>query len=179
MQTNLLVEGFFTDLRDVFALRQLDEADEAGNAVLERYNGSGARVMGLNIEAKAFFSSHFDMQEASHCNAAATSSPSNGATIPKWPPKRKCSAPRHLRLLHRQLGDNPLAKGKVLPAQAPDRCSCSTSQAQAPTWISPYAPSHFSTHRSNSPTPSVFPQPCQPRRVGRCQQHIQLLSERL
>ena len=62
VQTNLLVEGFFTDLRDVFALRQLDEADEAGNAVLERYNGSGARVMGLNIEAKAFFSSHFDMQ---------------------------------------------------------------------------------------------------------------------
>ncbi|MDE6156942.1 MAG: TonB-dependent receptor, partial [Muribaculaceae bacterium] len=29
---------------------------------LERYNGSGARVMGMNIEAKAFFSSRFDMQ---------------------------------------------------------------------------------------------------------------------
>ena len=62
VQTNLLVEGFFTDLRDVFALRQLDEPDAAGNAVLERYNGSGARVMGLNVEAKAFFSSHFDVQ---------------------------------------------------------------------------------------------------------------------
>jgi len=62
VQTNMLVEGFYTDLRDVFALRQLDETDAAGNSVLERYNGSGARVMGLNVEAKAFFSSHFDIQ---------------------------------------------------------------------------------------------------------------------
>ncbi len=62
VQTNLLVEGFFTDLRDVFALRQLDGLDANGNAVLERYNGSGATVMGLNIEAKAYFSSHFDIQ---------------------------------------------------------------------------------------------------------------------
>jgi hypothetical protein len=62
VQTNLLIEGFFTDLRDVFALRQLEGLDAQGNAVLERYNGSGARVMGLNLEAKAFFSSHFDVQ---------------------------------------------------------------------------------------------------------------------
>ncbi len=62
VQTNLLVEGFFTDLRDVFALRQLEGTDAQGNAVLERYNGSGARVMGLNIEAKAFCSNHFDVQ---------------------------------------------------------------------------------------------------------------------
>lgn len=62
VQTNLLVEGFFTDLRDVFTLRQLEQPDAAGNAVLERYNGSGARVAGVNLEAKAFFSSHFDVQ---------------------------------------------------------------------------------------------------------------------
>lgn len=62
VQTNFLIEGFYTDLRDVFALRQLDETDAMGNAVLERYNGSGATVMGLNLEAKAFFSSHFDLQ---------------------------------------------------------------------------------------------------------------------
>lgn len=42
MQTNLLVEGFFTDLRDVFALRQLEGLDAQGNAVLERYNDSGS-----------------------------------------------------------------------------------------------------------------------------------------
>lgn len=62
VQTNLLIEGFYTDLSDVFALRQLDAPDAQGNAVLERYNGSGARVMGLNIEAKAFFSARFDIQ---------------------------------------------------------------------------------------------------------------------
>lgn len=62
VQTNFLIEGFFTDLQDVFALRQLDGLDEKGNAVLERYNGSGAYVMGVNLEAKAFFSNHFDVQ---------------------------------------------------------------------------------------------------------------------
>ena len=53
---NILVEGFYTDLRDVFALRSLDGLDANGNAVLERYNGSGARVMGANLEAKFLFS---------------------------------------------------------------------------------------------------------------------------
>lgn len=62
VQTNFLVEGFFTSLSDVFALRQLSEPDAAGNTVLERYNGSGARVMGVNLEAKASFSRTFDVQ---------------------------------------------------------------------------------------------------------------------
>lgn len=53
VQCNLIVEGFYTDLRDVFALRMLDHTDEAGNAILERYNGDGARVGGLNCEMRA------------------------------------------------------------------------------------------------------------------------------
>ncbi len=61
VQTNVLVEGFYTDLKDVFALRQLDQPDAMGNAVLERYNGSGARVMGANIELKAYYS-NFNFQ---------------------------------------------------------------------------------------------------------------------
>lgn len=56
VQTNLLFELFYTNLSDVFALRQLDEPDDKGNAVLERYNGDGARVMGANLEAKAVVS---------------------------------------------------------------------------------------------------------------------------
>ncbi|MDE7444076.1 MAG: TonB-dependent receptor, partial [Muribaculaceae bacterium] len=59
---NILVEGFYTDLRDVFALRSLDEPDDKGNAVLERYNGSGARVAGVNLEAKFMFSSKWQLQ---------------------------------------------------------------------------------------------------------------------
>lgn len=62
VQTNFLIEGFYTDLRDVFALRQLDQTDAFGNLILERYNGSGATVMGLNFEAKLFFSQRLDLQ---------------------------------------------------------------------------------------------------------------------
>lgn len=52
VQANLMVEGFYTDLRDVFALRLLDNTDAEGNAVQERYNGGGARVFGLNAEMR-------------------------------------------------------------------------------------------------------------------------------
>ena len=62
VQTNLMIEGFFTDLSDVFALRKLNEKDAAGNDVLERYNGGGARVGGLNIEGKAIFSPRIQLQ---------------------------------------------------------------------------------------------------------------------
>lgn len=51
-QGNLVLEAFYTDLRDVFALRQLPGTDAAGNAVLQRYNGGGARVAGANIEGR-------------------------------------------------------------------------------------------------------------------------------
>ena len=53
VQCNLMLEGFFTDLRDVFALRMLPGQDAAGNDVQERYNGGGARVAGVNVEARA------------------------------------------------------------------------------------------------------------------------------
>lgn len=55
VQTNLLVDLFYTDLSDVFILRRLEEVDAEGNAVLERCNGAGARVYGINLEAKASF----------------------------------------------------------------------------------------------------------------------------
>ena len=56
VQTNLLVEGFYTILDDVFALRDTGVVDPVDNAMIyERYNGSGATVMGLNIEAKVAY----------------------------------------------------------------------------------------------------------------------------
>ncbi len=86
VQTNLLVEGFFTDLSDVFALRQLDAPDENGNAVLERYNGSGARVMGVNIEAKAIFSNHFDVQGGVTIQRSRYKEPEQWSDDPSVPP---------------------------------------------------------------------------------------------
>ena len=62
VQTNLLIEGFFTDLNNVFALRQLNEPDAQGNTVQERYNAYGAKVFGLNIEGKAMFTRWFTLQ---------------------------------------------------------------------------------------------------------------------
>lgn len=54
IQINLLAEGFFTDLNDVFFLQEKGH-DEAGNLILERRNKAGARVLGLNLEGKAAY----------------------------------------------------------------------------------------------------------------------------
>jgi outer membrane receptor for ferrienterochelin and colicins len=62
VMTNFTFEAFYTDLSDVFAIRKLDEPDEKGNTVLERYNGGGATVAGFNFEAGARFSSRFQSQ---------------------------------------------------------------------------------------------------------------------
>ena len=50
-QANLLVEGFYTDLRHVFALTNIGE-DANGDVIKERRNGDGARVYGANLDAK-------------------------------------------------------------------------------------------------------------------------------
>ena len=50
-QTNLLIEGFYTSLNDVFYLQNVG-ADNDGNAIQERRNGSGAEVYGINIDGK-------------------------------------------------------------------------------------------------------------------------------
>lgn len=62
VQTNLLIEGFYTDLNNVFALRQLDQPDAQENTVQERYNAYGAKVFGLNLEGKAMFTRWFTLQ---------------------------------------------------------------------------------------------------------------------
>ncbi|MCD7924658.1 MAG: TonB-dependent receptor [Bacteroides sp.] len=50
-QTNLLLEGFYTGLDDVFVLEDMGH-DENGNKVKERRNGNGARVYGVNVDGK-------------------------------------------------------------------------------------------------------------------------------
>lgn len=62
VSSNLMIEGFYTDLRDVFALRKLGEQDAMGNDVLERYNGGGATVAGINVEGKVKFSRKLQWQ---------------------------------------------------------------------------------------------------------------------
>ncbi len=61
VQTNLLVEGFYTDLDDVFTLTKAGE-DEAGNIVKMRRNASGATVAGITSELKIGISNAFEVQ---------------------------------------------------------------------------------------------------------------------
>ena len=59
-QGNMLVEGFFTDLDDVFALKEL--GFENGVLIKERCNESGARVFGANLEGKVAWRNVFQLQ---------------------------------------------------------------------------------------------------------------------
>ncbi len=56
VQTNFTVDAFYTDLKDVFVLRSLEKVDAYGNSILERTNGSGAKVYGASLDAAAVFS---------------------------------------------------------------------------------------------------------------------------
>ena len=58
---NFLMEGFFTDLRHVFALVNTG-ADDNGNVILERRNEHGARVYGANVDAKLAHGNNFMLQ---------------------------------------------------------------------------------------------------------------------
>ena len=58
---NFLLEGFYTDLRDVFVLENIG-MDAAGNTLQERRNGSGARVYGVNIDAKVAHGDDISLQ---------------------------------------------------------------------------------------------------------------------
>ena len=50
-QSNILLEGFYTDLHHVFVLEDVGE-DQNGDKIKERRNGSGAKVYGVNLDAK-------------------------------------------------------------------------------------------------------------------------------
>ena len=54
VETNFLVEGFYTDLSDVFVLDEIGTNDD-GNLILERRNGKGAKIMGVTMEGKAAY----------------------------------------------------------------------------------------------------------------------------
>ncbi len=60
-QANILLEGFYTGLDDVFVLEEIG-VDADNNPVQERRNGSGARVYGANIDAKIAHGKEFSLQ---------------------------------------------------------------------------------------------------------------------
>ncbi len=58
---NAVAEIFYTRLQDVFVLEAL-ETDANGNMIVERRNGSGARVMGFNLEQRTEIGSKTSVQ---------------------------------------------------------------------------------------------------------------------
>lgn len=59
VQTNLLVEAYYTRLKHIFVVEPIGN-DEEENKILERRNGSGAKVKGINLEGKVM--PHPDIQ---------------------------------------------------------------------------------------------------------------------
>ncbi len=62
VQTNVLVEGFYTFLNDVFTLERIGQNADESIIYWERRNGSGAKVKGLNIEGKIGLPGIFEIQ---------------------------------------------------------------------------------------------------------------------
>lgn len=61
VQANLLIEGFYTSLNNVFALVEIDE-DAQGNLIMQRTNAPGATVKGLNFEGRIGIPNLVDIQ---------------------------------------------------------------------------------------------------------------------
>ena len=62
LQANLLIEGFYTLLDDVFTLDKVGENSDGSIVYYERRNGSGAKVRGINLEGKLGLPGIFDLQ---------------------------------------------------------------------------------------------------------------------
>ncbi|NLI36073.1 MAG: TonB-dependent receptor [Bacteroidales bacterium] len=60
--TDFIFETFYTDLRHTFAIRELGQKTPEGDEIDERYNASGAKVYGVNMELQASFNSFIDWQ---------------------------------------------------------------------------------------------------------------------
>lgn len=78
--SNLLIEGFYTMLNDVFYLEETGFDETTGTKIQERRNGHGARVYGANIDYKiahgkeAQLQLGFTMQQSRYTEALAWSS---------------------------------------------------------------------------------------------------------
>ena len=88
VQTNLLVEGFYTILDDVFALRDLEDTDDGGK-IKERYNGSGAAVRGFNVEGRAIFTRWFELQAGVTLQQSRYKEPEQWSEDADVPPVRR------------------------------------------------------------------------------------------
>lgn len=57
VEADFLIEGFYTELRDVFILKMIGESPD-GNVIKERSNGNGAKVYGANADLRFNYSDY-------------------------------------------------------------------------------------------------------------------------
>jgi len=88
IRTNLLVEGFYTELKDKFELVEAG-SDATGNLLRMRVNGPGAFVAGVNLEAKAVFSHEFDVQAGFTQQKSRYEKPLDWANDPNLVPQKR------------------------------------------------------------------------------------------
>lgn len=87
VQTNFLIEGFYTDLSDVFLLEQIGR-DDQNNLLLERRNGEGARVMGVNLEGKLAYE-WIQLQAGATLQRSRYKEPEHWSDNPTLKPQKK------------------------------------------------------------------------------------------
>lgn len=85
---NFTLEGFFTQLNDVFTLIE-NGHDAQGNLLLTRTNASGARVAGLNVEAKVGYGHLLSFQAGYTYNHSRYIEPLQWSDNPNIAPQRR------------------------------------------------------------------------------------------
>ena len=85
---NLTLEGFFTQLNDVFTLVE-NGHDAMGNLLLTRTNASGARVAGLNVETKVGYGHLLTFQAGYTYNHSRYIAPLQWSENPNIAPQRR------------------------------------------------------------------------------------------
>ena len=85
---NFTLEGFFTQLNDVFTLVE-NGHDAQGNLLLTRTNASGARVAGLNLEAKIGYGHLLTFQAGYTYNYSRYIEPLQWSENPHITPQRR------------------------------------------------------------------------------------------
>lgn len=87
VQVNFLAEGFYTRLKDVFVLEDISKED--GIIIKERRNGSGAEVMGINLETRAVFTRWFELQAGATIQRSRYKEPEVWSENPDVPAEKR------------------------------------------------------------------------------------------
>ncbi len=87
VRVNLLAEGFYTNLKDVFVLEDISKED--GILTKERRNGSGAEVMGVNLEARAVFTRWLELQAGATLQRSRYKEPEVWSENPDVPAEKR------------------------------------------------------------------------------------------